>query len=71
MKRARFRFKHEKKEEFLEGQTATYIAKKIGITREYLQYILNNTYNCTKQVALLISIYRNKEISYYFDELVD
>lgn len=70
MKRARFRFKHDKKEEYLDGQTIKYIANKIGITREYLQYILNNTYNCTKQIALLISDYRGREISYYFDEIL-
>lgn len=71
MKRARFRFKHDKKDEYINGETIAGISRKIGITREYLQYILDNTYNCTKQIALLISIYRNKEISYYFDEIVD
>lgn len=71
MKRARFKFKHNKKEEYINRETIVEISKKIGITREYLQYILNNTYNCTKQIALLISSYRNKEISYYFDEIVD
>lgn len=64
-----YRFKIEKREEFLEGRKIGYIAEKVGIAREYMSSILCGSRHCSKLVAfcMIKSIHPNAEISDYFE----
>lgn len=64
-----FMFKTEKIEELLDGRTVTYFSKKVGITREYLSYILNGKKSCSKTTAYCIAKASNSdaEIDDFFD----
>ena len=49
----------------------TEASKVIGITREYLSYIMNRSKTCSKPVAYCIAKFLNEEseISDYFDRV--
>jgi plasmid maintenance system antidote protein VapI len=66
-----YQFKKEHLKEVKSEHKLIYLAKKIGITRVYLSYILNNKMNCSKAVAYTITkrIDETKEIDYYFKKL--
>lgn len=69
MNRARFLFKKEKKSELLDGRTMTYLSNQLGLSYVYINNILNGKCRCSKIVANAIS--KDKNRSYYFDEIVD
>lgn len=66
-----YRFKIEKREEFLEGRKIGYIAEIVGIAREYMSSILCGSRHCSKLVAFCVtkSIHPDAEISDYFEIL--
>lgn len=73
-----YKFRKEKLDILMDGRTVTYIAEKLGISREYLRKILANEKNCDKKTAIVISSFDDfisdlrleERISYYF-ELVE
>ena len=66
-----YKFKQEKIDEIKNKYKISYIADKIGISREYLSYILHNQCNCKKTTAYSITkaIDESKEIDYFFVQL--
>lgn len=66
-----YKFKKELKSKIKNGLTDADMAEKIGISREYLSYILNNRYNCRKTVAYCIVKIANSdyEIEDFFDKI--
>lgn len=64
-----YKFKNEKKKEI--NKTHQEIADIVGVSRVYVNYILNNTKNCTKPIAYCITKAINKEadIKDYFNEV--
>lgn len=64
-----YQFKIEKREDYLEGRTITYLANIVGITREYMTSILTGKRNCSKMVAYCIAKAgnENSEVDDYFD----
>lgn len=62
-------FKVELKEKLLDGRKINYIAKKVGISREWLYNILNGVCTTTKTTAYCIvkSCGTDNEIEDYFD----
>ncbi len=62
-------FEKEKRDEFLQGRTITYIANIVGITRQFLTSILNGKRHCSKPIAYAIVKAGNceKEIEDYFE----
>lgn len=63
-----FEFKKELKKELLDGRTSIYVAKKIGITRQQLDNILNGKTTTGKTTAYCIvkSCNPDAEIEDYF-----
>ena len=68
-----YQFKKEKKEKLLVGRKINALAPEIGITREYLTYILNGQKSCSKVVAFCITkiLDEDAEIQDYFDIVKD
>ena len=66
-----YSFIKEKKDELLDGRIITYVANKIGITREYLSMILLNKRTCSKMTAYCIVKACNSEaeITNYFKKI--
>lgn len=62
-------FKTKLKDEYLDGRTITYIAKKIGITKHYVTNILNGKKHCSKLVAYVMVkvVNQEAEINDYFE----
>lgn len=63
-----FVFKNELKEQLLDGRKVIYVAKKIGITRQQLDYILKGQVATRKVTAYCIvkSCNPDAEIEDYF-----
>lgn len=67
----RYRFKTEKKKEFLKGKTITELSEKVGIDRSYLSRLLNAK-KATKLytvLGLLKASNVNGFIEDYFDKV--
>lgn len=66
-----YKFRKERLEEVKRKNKIGYVADKVGITRVYLSYVLNNKYNCSKVVAYTITkvLDKDKDISYYFERV--
>ena len=66
-----YEFKIEKKDEYLDGRKLGYVAEKVGITREYLTYILKGQKPCTKVVAYCIvkCLHNELEIEDFFTRI--
>ena len=67
----RYKFKKEKKQEFLNGKTITELSEKIGIDRAYLSQILNEkrTTKLYTILGLLKASNTNAYIEDYFDKV--
>lgn len=64
-----YKFKIEKKEEFLDGRTVTFLAKeKLFITNSYLNAILNGTRGCSRTLAMNIVKLVNGKVEEFFDK---
>ncbi|MBQ8206779.1 MAG: helix-turn-helix transcriptional regulator [Bacilli bacterium] len=64
-----YRFKMEKKQEFLNGRTATYLAdNELYITRSYLTSILNGKRNCSRTLAMNIAKLVNGKVEDFFNK---
>lgn len=63
-----YEFKVELKDQLLDGRKITYVANKIGITRSYLNLILNGEKETTKLTAYCIvkACDKDSEIDDYF-----
>lgn len=64
-----YQFKIEKRDEYLQGRTITYLANIVGITREYMTSVLTGNRTCSKMVAYCIvkaGNYEN-EVENYFN----
>ena len=64
-----YRFKKEKFDKIKLNQTR--IADEIGISRQYINGVINNKYNCRKIVAYAMTklINSNAEINDYFERV--
>lgn len=70
-----YRFKKEKMDTLIDGRTITYIAEKLGMSREHLRKILANEKECDKKTAIVISSFDDfisdlrleERINYYFE----
>ena len=64
-----YRFKKEKFDKIKLNQAK--IADEIGISRQYINGVINNKYNCRKIVAYAITklINSNAEINDYFERV--
>lgn len=64
-------FNQVEKAKILDGRTITYVAKKIGITTEYLTSIFNGKKACSKTVAYCIvkCLCQEAEIEDYFKQV--
>lgn len=64
-------FNQVEKAKILDGRTITYVAKKIGVTTEYLTSIFNGKKACSKTVAYCIvkCLRQEAEIEDYFKQV--
>jgi plasmid maintenance system antidote protein VapI len=64
------KFKTTEKANILSGRTITYVASKIGVTREFLTSVLNGKRNCSKPIAYCIvkCLSPEAEIEDYFEK---
>lgn len=64
-----YKFKIEKRDDYLQGRTITYLANIVGIRREYMTSILTGSRTCSKMVAYCIvkAGNQNSEINEYFN----
>lgn len=65
-----YKFKIEKKEEFLDGRTVTFLAKeKLFITNSYLNAILNGTRGCSRTLAMnIVKLIEDAQLDDFFDK---
>lgn len=68
-----YKFKTEKRKDYLQGRTITYLSDVVGIRREYMTSILKGSRNCSKLVAYCISKAgnENNEVQDYFEFVKD
>ena len=67
-----YKIRRELKEELLDGRTISNVAKKVGISRVHLSYIINGKLNTTKTTAYAIvkSCNSESEIQDYFERVI-
>lgn len=65
-----YKFKIEKKQEFLDGRTVTFLAKeKLFITNSYLNAILNGTRGCSRTLAMnIVKLIEDAQLDDFFDK---
>ena len=65
-----YKFKIEKKEEFLDGRTVTFLAKeKLFITNSYLNAILNGTRGCSRTLEMnIVKLIEDAQLDDFFDK---
>lgn len=66
-----FKFKETEKAKILSGRTITYVANKIGVTREFLTSVLNGKRTCSKPIAYCVvkCLCQEAEIEDYFEAI--
>ena len=64
------RLKQEKAEQIKEKYKLDYIAKQLGISKQFISYLFNNKRTCSKKTAIKILevIGNESDIEEYFDE---
>ena len=65
----RYKFKKEKKQEFLNGKTITELSEKIGIDRAYLSQILNA--KRTTKLYTILGLLKASNINAYIEDYFD
>lgn len=64
----KYRLKKIRTIEMIAGKSITDMAKEVHIERSYLSQIISRKRCCSGKVAYALSIYKGKDIEYFFDE---
>ena len=64
----KYRLKSYRTIELIAGKSITDISKEVHIERSYLSQIISRKRCCSGKVAYALSMYKGKDIEYFFDE---
>ena len=64
----KYRLKKIRTVEMIAGKSITDISKEVHIERSYLSQIISRKRYCSGVVAYALSMYKGKDIEYFFDE---